>query len=175
MTNFVAMYAKEIGITAASGFFFTVMAAGMGVSRIFAGKQVDKGYVTRCIHAGFYPVITAFLLLALCRFIMDYSHSAATTCFFTVPLLLGIGFGIMFPAMNTLYINLAPNNRRATATSTYLTAWDVGIGIGIVSSGVIAQHFTFYMVYLTGSVLCVISLIFFVLKVTPHYNMNKLR
>ena len=174
-TNFVAMYAKEIGITAASGFFFTVMTAGMGISRIFAGKQVDRGYVTRCIHLGFYPVITAFLMLALCRFIIGYSHSAATACFFIVPLLLGIGFGIMFPAMNTLYINLAPNNRRATATSTYLTAWDVGIGIGIVGSGVIAQHFTFYMVYLTGSVLCTVSLIFFVLKVTPHYNCNKLR
>ena len=70
--------------------------------------------------------------------------------------LLGIGFGVIFPAMNTLYINLAPNNQRATATSTYLTAWDVGIGIGIATSGIIAQHFTFYMVYLshTGTVLC---------------------
>lgn len=174
-TNFVAMYAKEIGITAASGFFFTVMAAGMGVSRIFAGKQVDKGYVTQCIHWGFYPVTAAFLLLASCRFIMSYSHDIATSCFFIVPFLLGIGFGTMFPAMNTLYINLAPNSLRATATSTYLTAWDVGIGIGIVGSGIIAQHFTFYMVYLTGSALCLISLVFFVLKVTPHYNKNKLR
>lgn len=80
--------------------------------------------------------------------------------FYTVPLLLGAGFGIMFPAMNSLYINLAPNNQRATATSTYLTAWDVGIGIGIAGSGVIAQHFTFYMVYLIGSALCLISLLF---------------
>ena len=35
-TNFVAMYAKEINITASTGFFFTFMAIGMGVSRIFA-------------------------------------------------------------------------------------------------------------------------------------------
>lgn len=174
-TNFVAMYAAEIGITAAAGLFFTVMAAGMGISRIFAGRMVDRGYVTRCIHIGFYPVITAFVLLAACRFIIPHSHDTATACFFTVPLLLGIGFGTMFPAMNTLYINLAPNSLRATATSTYLTAWDVGIGIGIAGSGIIAQHFTFYMVYLTGATLCVVSLVFFVHKVTPHYNRNKLR
>ena len=111
----------------------------------------------------------------MCRFIAPESMNAAEWIFFAVPLLLGIGFGIIFPAMNTLYINLAPNNQRATATSTYLTAWDVGIGIGILSSGVIAQHFTFYMVYLIGSVLCTVSLIFFVCKVTPHYNKNKLR
>lgn len=174
-TNFVAMYANEIGITAPSGFFFTLMALGMGASRIVSGKKVDRGYVTQCIHVGYYPVIIAFLTLSLCRFIARDDVGTATVVFYIVPLLLGIGFGVMFPAMNSLYINLAPNNRRATATSTYLTAWDTGIFIGIASSGFIAQYFTFYMVYLIGSVLCVVSLVFFIIKVTPHYNMNKLR
>lgn len=174
-TNFVAMYTREINLDVPSGFFFTLMAVGMGASRLVAGKKVDQGYITQCIHIGLYPVILAFFMLSMCRFIAPESMNIAECTFFAVPLLLGIGFGIIFPAMNTLYINLAPNNQRATATSTYLTAWDVGIGIGIASSGVIAQHFTFYMVYLIGSILCTVSLIFFVIKVTPHYNRNKLR
>ena len=174
-TNFVAMYAREINLDVPTGFFFTLMAAGMGASRLVAGKKVDRGYITQCIRFGYYPAIAAFLLLSLCRQAVSVSPAAATTMFFTVPLLLGTGFGVMFPAMNSLYINLAPNNQRATATSTYLTAWDVGIGIGIVSSGIIAQHFTFYMVYLTGAALCTLSLLFFVHRVTPHYNRNKLR
>lgn len=174
-TNFVAMYANEIGLDVPTGFFFTLMAFGMGVSRIIAGKHVDRGYITQCIHWGYYPVILAFLLLGLCRFITPTSIYTATAIFFSVPLLLGTGFGVMFPAMNSLYINLAPNNRRATATSTYLTAWDVGIGIGVVSSGVIAQMFTFYMVYINGAVLCFVSLLFFLKIVVPHYNRNKLR
>ncbi|WP_418552026.1 MFS transporter [Prevotella sp.] len=174
-TNFVAMYAREINLDVPSGFFFTLMAVGMGASRLVAGKKVDQGYITQCIHIGLYPVILAFFMLSMCRFIAPESMNIAECTFFAVPLLLGIGFGIIFPAMNTLYINLAPNNKRATATSTYLTAWDVGIGIGIASSGIIAQHFTFCMVYLIGSILCTVSLIFFVIKVTPHYNRNKLR
>lgn len=174
-TNFVAMYAREINLDIPSGFFFTLMAVGMGASRLVAGKKVDQGYITQCIHIGLYPVILAFFMLSMCRFIAPENMNIAECIFFAVPLLLGIGFGIIFPAMNTLYINLAPNNKRATATSTYLTAWDVGIGIGIASSGIIAQHFTFYMVYLIGSILCTVSLIFFVIKVTPHYNRNKLR
>lgn len=174
-TNFVAMYAKEIRINAPSGFFFTLMAAGMGVARMFAGKQVDRGYVTQYIHFGYYPVAFAFASLGMCRFLAAYSLETATAVFFVVPVLLGIGFGVMFPAMNTLYINLAPNNQRATATSTYLTAWDVGLGIGILSSGFIAHVFTFYMVYLVGAALCVMSLVYFVRRVTPHYNKNKLR
>lgn len=174
-TNFVAMYAVDIHITAPSGFFFTLMAAGMGFSRVIAGKKVDKGYITQCIHVGYYPVIAAFFMLSMCRFAAMESISLATTLFYIVPVLLGGGFGIMFPAMNSLYINLAPNNKRATATSTYLAAWDVGLGIGIAASGVIAQHFTFSAVYLVGSLLCAVSLLFFTKKVTPHYNMNKLR
>lgn len=174
-TNFVAMYAKEINMTVSTGFFFTLMAVGMGISRIFAGRLVDRGFVTQCIHAGYYPVITAFFMLGMCRFAAQSSMLCATIMFFTVPLLLGAGFGVMFPAMNSLYINLAPNNQRGTATSTYLTAWDVGIGIGIATSGLIAQQFTFYMVYLIGAVICTFSLVFFVKKVTPHYNLNKLR
>ena len=174
-TNFVAMYAREMRLDAPSGFFFTLMAVGMGASRIVAGKKVDRGYITQCIHVGYYPVILAFLLLGLCRFAVPFGMGLATAVFYLVPLLLGTGFGVMFPAMNSLYINLAPNNQRATATSTYLTAWDIGIGIGIFTSGIIAQYFTFYMVYLVGSLLCVVSLVFFVKKVTPHYNRNKLR
>lgn len=142
-TNFVAMYAREINLDVPSGFFFTLMAVGMGASRLVAGKKVDQGYITQCIHIGLYPVILAFFMLSMCRFIAPENMNIAECTFFAVPLLLGIGFGIIFPAMNTLYINLAPNNKRATATSTYLTAWDVGIGIGIASSGIIAQHFTF--------------------------------
>ncbi len=174
-TNFVAMYAREIGLTAPSGFFFTLMALGMGVSRIIAGKKVDHGYVTQCIHVGYYPVIVAFLILSLCRLVAGESIAVATVIFYIVPVLLGIGFGVMFPAMNSLYINLAPNNKRATATSTYLTAWDIGICVGISSGGFVAQCFTFYMVYLVGAVICIVSLVFFRYKVTPHYNTNKLR
>lgn len=174
-TNFVAMYAREIHLDVPSGFFFTLMAAGMGASRLVAGKKVDQGYITQCIHIGLYPVVLAFFILSMCRFAAPFSTGIAEAMFFSVPVLLGIGFGVIFPAMNTLYINLAPNNQRATATSTYLTAWDVGIGIGIATSGIIAHYFTFYMVYLIGSVLCLVSMLYFNMKVTPHYNRNKLR
>ena len=174
-TNYIAIYAHEIGLDVPTGFFFTLMAVGMGISRIFAGKFVDRGYITQTISYGFYVVATTFLLLSCCAHIIDYSVSATAFIFFSVPFMLGIGFGVMFPAYNTLYVNLAQNNQRGTATSTYLTAWDVGIGLGISSGGIIAEHFAFNTVYLVGSILCVISMIFFNLYVTPHFMKNKLR
>ena len=82
----------------------------------------------------------------------------------------------MFPAFNTLFVNLAPNSQRGTATSTYLTSWDVGIGIGLMVGAWIAQAFGgFSHAYLLGGVLTVISTLYFWLYVGPHFNRNKLR
>jgi len=174
-TNFVAVYAKEIGITAPTGFFFTFMAVGMGVSRIFAGRIVDRGYVTQSIRFGFYPVIAAFVFLASCSQLTHWNMLFSNILFYSVAVFLGVGFGIIFPAYNTLFINLAPNNQRATATSTYLTSWDLGIGAGIILSGLIAEVSGFEMVYFIGAILCVVSMLYFNYKVTPHYNQNKVR
>jgi predicted MFS family arabinose efflux permease len=100
---------------------------------------------------------------------------ATYVLFFTIALLLGVGFGIMFPAYNTLFVNLAPNSQRGTATSTYLTSWDVGIGIGMMLGGYVAEVTTFKTAYLCGAILTVISFFYFRCQVTPHFHRHRLR
>ena len=174
-TNYVAMYAKQIGITSSTGFFFTLMAIGMAVSRLFSGKLVDKGKITQVIQAGMYLVCSCFFGLSACGWVIEWNFQATVVFFFAIALLLGIGFGTMFPAYNTLFVNLAPNNQRGTATSTYLTSWDVGIGIGMVVGGYIAEISTFKIAYLSGAALTVFSLFYFFGKVAPHFHRHRLR
>ena len=174
-TNYVAMYAKQIGINATTGFFFTFMAIGMAISRIFSGKIVDRGKITQVISAGLYLVVFSFFLLSACVYLISWNDMLCTVVFFAVALLLGVGFGIMFPAYNTLFVNLAPNSQRGTATSTYLTSWDVGIGIGMLTGGYIAEVSTFDKAYLFGACLTIVSMLYFNGKVAPHYHKNKLR
>ncbi len=174
-TNYVAMYAKQIGIQSSTGFFFTFMALGMAVSRLFSGRLVDRGMVTQVIEAGLYLVCFCFFGLSSCGWLTTWSLQWTTYFLFTIALLLGIGFGTMFPAYNTLFVNLAPNNQRGTATSTYLTSWDVGIGAGMLLGGYIAEIATFKMAYLFGAALTVISLFYFRSKVASHFHRHKLR
>lgn len=174
-TNYVAMYAHEINMHCPTGFFFTLMAIGMGISRLFAGRSVDRGYITQTVSYGFYLIIPAFASLGALKWMMQYNDTIAIVAFYSAALALGIGFGTMFPAYNTLYVNLAPNNQRATATSTYLTSWDVGIGLGIYTGGLIAQSVDFSMVYCVGCVLCLLSMLYFNGYVTPHFHRNKVR
>ena len=174
-TNYVAMYAQEIGITAETGLFFTFMAIGMAVSRLFSGRLVDKGMIPQVITAGLYLVCFCYFSLTACGWLFDYMPSFTTYFFFVISLLLGIGFGTMFPAYNTLFVNLAPNSQRGTATSTYLTSWDVGLGIGMLTGGYIAEIAGFRFAYLFGASLTVASLIYFQVTVSKHFLRNKLR
>ena len=174
-TNYVAMYAKQIGITTSTGFFFTLMAIGMAVSRLFSGKLVDKGMITHVIQAGMYLVCICFFGLSACGWVIEWFQEATVAIFYLIALLLGIGFGTMFPAYKTLFVNLAPNSQRGTATSTYLTSWDVGIGIGMVVGGYIAEISTFKMAYFAGAILTVLSLFYFIRKVGPHFHRERLR
>lgn len=174
-TNYVAMYAKQIGIHSSTGFFFTLMAIGMAVSRLFSGKLVDKGKITQVIQAGMYLVSVCFFGLGACGWTISWNVEFTTVLFFTISLLLGIGFGTMFPAYNTLFVNLAPNKQRGTATSTYLTSWDVGIGIGMVLGGYLAEIATFKIAYLVGASLTVLSFFYFKKTVTTHFSRNRLR
>lgn len=175
-TSYVAMYAQEIGIEVSSGLYFTFMAVGMAVSRIFSGKQVDKGRITLVISLGMYLACASFFALAACETLMEWNSRFTSFFFLGIALSQGVAFGTMFPAFNTLFVNLAPHNQRGTATSTYLTSWDVGIGVGLMSSGAIAQMFGgFDHAYFFGACLTGISTLFFLWKAGPHFNRNKLK
>lgn len=174
-TNYVALYAEQMGLAVNTGLFFTFMAVGMAISRIFSGRLVDRGRLTQLIAWGMYIVLVCFALLATCRYIMMWNATACTLIFFATALLLGVGFGTMFPAYNTLFVNLAPNSKRGTATSTYLTSWDVGIGIGMLVGGYIAEVSSLSYGYLLGALLTLGSLIYYNKIVAPHFIKNKLR
>lgn len=174
-TTYVAMYAKSIGVVSGTGLFFTFMALGMAVSRMFSGRQVDHGKITQVIMAGIGIVIFCYIGLFVCEPLFAVSETLVKIILYGSALALGVGSGMMFPAFNTMFVNLGRNDQRGTATSTYLTSWDVGIGIGLVTGGVIGGAYSFSYAYLIGAVLCIVSLIVFKFKIIPHFQKNRLR
>ena len=175
ISNYIALYAKDMGLAISSGLFFTVYAVGLIASRLFAGKMVDKGKVTQTIALGLGITVLALLGLGLCYRFNALGTDYTAVAFLMIALCCGLGFGAAFPAFNALFINLATNAQRGTATSTYLTSWDLGLGIGIFSGGMLSEHFSFSTAYLVADAVVLVSLVFFVVVVTPHYQRNKLR
>lgn len=173
-TCYMALYATQSGLTSSTGLFFTVMAVGLISSRLNSGKRVDCGLVTQTIRRGIIIAFFGVLAEPALGTAAEWSITAGYVVYFVAALLIGYGFGTMFPAFNTLFINLAPHSRRATANATYLTGWDVGIGCGMLLGGFLSEH-SFALCYLTGAGLVIVSLILFITFVTPHFERHKLR
>ena len=173
-TSYMALYAAASGITHNAGLFFTVMAAGLITSRLNSGKRVDRGFVTETIIVGICIALVGGFGEAILSSVSAWNIAAGYATYFLTAFLFGYGYGTMFPAYNTLFINLAPNSRRATANATYLTGWDVGIGSGMLLGGYISEYGYLYC-YMLGAVLIFVALLFFKYIVTPHFHTHKLR
>lgn len=176
MIGYISIYGNELGIETGMGVFFSLMAAGLVCSRLFSGKLVDQGFITQVICYGTLVCMAGLFLLSALQQLGTITWINNQYGFFLVPVLLGIGYGMMFPAYNTLFVNLAPHNRRATASSTYLTSWDVGIGFGLVMGGKLADSASgLPLAFFTGAVAASLSLLLFGCLATPHFRKNKLR
>ena len=173
MTSFIALYADELRLQGDSSYFYMSLALGIASSRLFSGKQVDRGFLLRVIKVGMVIAICAFFLLAMLKYIsMDNSH--LLLAFYLSAFLIGVGYGTLFPAMNSLFVALAPKNKRGTATSTYLTSWDIGIGIGLWGGGALCQYTSFSTAFLFGALLGICSLIIFITFTSGHFLKNRL-
>jgi MFS family permease len=173
-SSYIAMYASEAGLVNGVGLFFTVQAVGLIISRLISGKKVDKGCITDTISKGILIALAGVAGVALLSSVVAMDMMSGYMLYFLSAFLIGYGFGTIFPAFNTLFINMAPHSRRATANATYLTGWDVGIGAGMRSGGYIADYGYRYC-YMFGAILVVIALLFFVAIVTPHFPSHRLR
>lgn len=162
---FVAQYGKEISIPNA-GIFFLFWAGGIIVSRIFAGKMVDKGYIHLVNTSSMLIVAASF-----CGFALIHNIEA----FCIAGLFIGIGFGMMFPALQTLYINMAENSQRGTANSTYLVGFDLGLALGMLVGGYISGMYSFEVLFLVASGLCVLSSIFYNIFSKRLFDKKRLR
>ena len=139
LSNYVAIYSKEkLGITDGTGLFFAIIATGLFVSRLTGARSLRKGRLTENALQG---TILSSVGLTL------FAWSPGMWAYYVSPLLLGLGNGRMYPAFLNMFINMARNDQRGTANSTILTSWDLGMGIGILLGGVLAEYFDYTVAF----------------------------
>jgi len=131
LSNYLAIYGKEVmGITGGTGAYFMLCSVGLILSRLQGGKALRQGRVTHNAGEGMVISLVGYTLFILIPTWWGYYGSA---------LLIGLGNGHMWPAFQNMTINVAGNNQRGTANSTILISWDIGMGLGILVGGVIAE------------------------------------
>ncbi|MDE6199838.1 MAG: MFS transporter, partial [Muribaculaceae bacterium] len=81
----------------------------------------------------------------------------------------------MFPACQNMFIKLATTAPRGTANSTLLVSWDIGVGLGVLLGGVLAEHWGFHSAFWGAWIANLIGVAFFFLYVRSHFLRNRLR
>ncbi len=166
LVNYLSVFARERHVMANPGYFFLLMSLGLILSRLFAGGMIDKGYIGRLILGGKGTILLASLL---------FLFVPTETVFFGSAVAFGLGFGMMSPSYQTLFINLAEPTRRGTANATYLIAWDVGIGAAVLLGGLIAEISSFDDAFILGLIMLFFSAVLYMKVIGPQYEKNRLR
>lgn len=135
MANYVAIYGSEVlNITDGTGVFFMILSFGLFASRIQGSRALAKGKILENAALGVILSLAGYTLFAAVEQSWAYYLSAA---------LIGLGNGHMYPAFLNMFIKLARNDQRGTANSSILTAWDVGMGLGIIAGGFLLEYISY--------------------------------
>lgn len=164
--NYIGLYSQTVNLGGAAGFFFTILALGIVGARLLSARTINKGLMAKLVYTG-----ALFLVLGYLCFVVNDT----LVSFYSSALLLGLGFGYISPTMQTMFINLAPHDRRGTANSTYLTSWDLGIGSGILTGGGLIERYGFTTVFLFCLLFVAVGILFFLFFAGPYFKKHKLR
>lgn len=160
--SFITLYGRSINIEN-SGVFFLLLAIGVAISRIFSGRSFDKvGPKNICI-LGLSLLVIGFPALAFIQNIFGY-HFAA--------LILGFGFGIIMATFQAIANHEVEAERRGAANSTYLTFFDLGIGLGMLIVGYLVQVFSYSGAFVFCGIIELLALIVFMFYTLPRYKQS---
>ncbi|MCQ2285257.1 MAG: MFS transporter [Bacteroidales bacterium] len=167
ISTYVAIYGREkLGISSGAGIFFALLSIGLIVSRLIGGHTLKKGLLTQNASGGMLVTLMGYLLFALFQ-----NHF----CYYASAFIIGLGSGHMYPAFQTMFINLAPHTQRGTANSTLLISWDTGLGLGVLIGGVFAERFGYDYAFWCAAAAYVVGITFYFGYVKNHFLKNKMR
>ena len=167
LSTYIAIYGKdELGITGGTGLFFMLLSIGLILSRLVGSRTLRAGKIVENASIGIAISVFGYLLFASLHNYIGYYGAA---------LIIGLGNGHMFPAFQTMFLNLASNDQRGTANSTLLVSWDIGVGLGILAGGSVAEHLGYHAAFWTAFAVNLAGVIFFYLYSRQNFLKNKLR
>jgi len=167
LSTYLAIYAKEtMGVTSSSGTFFLILAVGLMCSRLQGASALRKGRVVHNASMGMCISLVGYTLFVAMPNLWGFYGAAV---------LIGLGNGHMWPAFQNMMINLASHDQRGTANSTILVAWDVGIGLGVIIGGVVAEHLGYASAFWSGVAVNALAIISYFAFSRSHYYKHKMR
>jgi predicted MFS family arabinose efflux permease len=181
LSNYLAIYGKQVlHMTGGTGAWFMLCSIGLILSRLQGGKALREGKLTQNAAEGMVISLigyTLFILMpTLSSFLIPHSSFLIPHSSFLIPigyygsaLLIGLGNGHLWPAFQNMMISVARHNERGTANSTILVSWDLGMGLGILIGGVLAELISYSFAFWTVAIINLAGVTLYFVRTRQFY------
>lgn len=146
--TFIPIYATELKLSTMAGYFYVTYAIVMVVSRPVVGKIFDRYNEHLVIYLGLLFYVLGLICLSLAHYPFLFLISAA---------IIGVGFGSLSPCLQSIAVKSTTKERGGLATATFLTFFDIGVGIGSSVLGWIVSENGFKFMYFASSIIVCVS------------------
>ena len=155
ITTFIALHANAQGVSGVSA-YFVVYAIVSLASRPPIGMLIDRfGYRIPAILSTLCTACTLVLIGVSSNMVMFAGAGA----------LAGLGIGTAMSTFQAMAVASVEPWRRGVATATYMTAFDLGIAIGSLLGGILADLFGYTVMYFAVAVFPVAAAVVSVLVI----------
>jgi predicted MFS family arabinose efflux permease len=154
IVTFIVIFSEERGIEQVF-LFYLFNAIMASISRPIAGKWFDekgpRGIVLVCLFITF-----------LGTWVLSLAHSNLLIAI--AGALFGVGFGSLIPTLQSWTLSTTPANRRGVANGMFFSSIDLGIGLGGLVFGILAQYLELGILFQISSVFLLVAIILTVLE-----------
>ncbi len=157
--SFIIAFSETKQLLAYTSVFFIVFAASMLLVRPWVGKIYDRKGPSAVIYPSFIFFAMGLVIVSLISNQWILWLSAV---------FIGIGYGSLFPCLQTLAIQSVDKQRMGHAISTFFTLFDLGLAIGSVAMGILIAYWGFETTYVLSAVLVIVTIL-----VYRHYVAKK--
>ncbi|WP_180177886.1 MFS transporter [Acinetobacter sp. YH01005] len=163
--SFITAYAELKHLLAYTSIFFIVFAVSMLLVRPWVGKVYDRKGPSAVI----YPSFICFAIgLVVVSFLTNQWVLWISAVF------MGIGYGSVFPCLQTVAIQTVEKARMGHAISTFFALFDIGLAVGSVIMGVLIAYFGFQATYLFCAVMVLFTMWMYRLFVANQFKRSAL-
>lgn len=160
ITSFITVFAETKQLLAYVSLFFIVFALSMLLVRPWVGKFYDN----KGPDAVIYPSLIFFALGLLLVTLVNNQWMLWLSAVF-----IGIGYGSLFPCLQTLAIQAVEKQRMGHAISTFFTLFDLGLAVGSVMMGIFIAHWGYETTYMLCAMIVILTLLVY------RYTISKKR
>ncbi len=152
--TFIPLYANSLGLATETSLFFSAFAFIIVLTRPFIGRIFDEMGPAYTIYPGF-----AFFAIGLILF----GNISSMTSMLVSAIVLGVGFGALSPAFQTLAVRSVPPERSGVATATYFWSLDISVGLAAVLLAQVSNQFGYSFMYgiLSPAVIVLTCILYF--------------